>query len=105
MPIFLMISRHSAENCPMFNEKTRKLMNEYMDKIDGLAKKYGVKRLGSWTVPNEHLSFEVYEAPSFEVLTKLFMEPVCLPLGAFETAEIKAAFSFEEQAKLLPKSK
>jgi hypothetical protein len=71
----------------------------------GLAKKYGVKRLGSWTVPNEHLSFEVYEAPSLEALTKLFMEPVTLALGAFETCEVKAAFSFEETTKMLPKAK
>jgi hypothetical protein len=89
----------------MFNEKTRKVMMEVMDKIDGLMKKHGVKRLGSWTVPNEHLTFEVYEAPSIEALTKLFMEPVCFQLGSFETGEIKLAFSTEEQAKLFPKTK
>jgi hypothetical protein len=37
MPTFLMISRHSPENCPMFNEKTRKVMMECMDKIDGTS--------------------------------------------------------------------
>jgi len=100
-----MIGTHSPESCPMFNEKTMKVMMEFMDKIDGLAKKYGVKRLGSWTVPNEHLTFEVYDAPSLEVLAKLFMEPALLPLGAIMKCEIKLAFSIEEQAKLLPKTK
>lgn len=34
MPIFLMFERHSPENCPSFNEKTRKVMMECNDKID-----------------------------------------------------------------------
>jgi uncharacterized protein with GYD domain len=98
-----MIERHSPENCPMFNEKTRKIMMASNDKFDKLAKKYGVKMIGSWAVPNEHLGFDVFEAPSLEAVTKLMMEPALMALGAFETCEIKAAFSSEELTKMMPK--
>ena len=80
-------------------------MTECNDKFDGLAKKYGVKMIGSWAVPNEHLSFSVFEAPSLEAVTKLLIEPVFMASGSFETCEIKAAFSGEELTKMMPKIK
>ena len=79
-------------------------MMECNDKFDGLAKKYGVKMIGSWAVPNEHLGFNVFEAPSLEAVTKLMMEPVVMALGTFETTEIKAAFSSEELTKMMQKA-
>jgi len=100
-----MIERHSPESCPMFNEKTRKIMTEFNDKADALAKKYGVKELGSWVIPSEHLGFNVFEAPSIEAVMKLFMEPVAMALSSFITCELKAVFSSEEMAKMMPKAK
>jgi hypothetical protein len=105
MPTFLMIERHSPENCPMFNEKTRKVMMKCNEKFDGLAKKYRVKTIGSWAVPSEHLSFSVFEAPSLEAVTKLMMEPVVMELGTFETCEFKAAFNAEELTEMMPRIK
>ena len=105
MPIFLLISRHSPENCPMFNEKARKVNIEYMSKVDGLAKKHGLKNLGGWTVPNEHMSVGVIEAPSLEAFQKASMEPEVMALGAYETWEVKAAMSTEEAMKLLLRTK
>jgi uncharacterized protein with GYD domain len=105
MPVFLLFERHSPENCPMFNEKTRKIWIECNEKIEGLAKKYGVKLLGSWVVGNEHLGVDVCEAPSLDALTKLFIEPAMLALGSFNTVEIKFAFTSEEVAKMMQKAK
>ena len=103
MPIFIMFGRHHAENCPMFNEKTRKIMMEYAGKSDRLMKKHGIKELGSWTVIGEHLAVMVYEAPSSDVFTKFLMEPEWMPVNAFETVEVKLAISNEEVRKMLPK--
>ena len=64
MPVFLIIGRHHAENCPMYNEKTRKVAMEYFSKEGELLKKHGIKSLGSWTAYGEHLMVTVYEAPS-----------------------------------------
>ncbi len=101
MPIFLLISKHSPENCPMFNAKSRKVMMESMDKSEKLMRKHGVKLLGEWTVPNEHLDFGVYEAQSLEAFTKLGMEPEIMAMSEFLTYEIKVAMSSEEVEQML----
>jgi hypothetical protein len=105
MPIFLLISRHSPENCPMFNEKARKVYMEYFSKLDGLSKKHGIKNLGGWSVYTEHLSVYVCEAPSLDVFNKLGMEPEVLALSAYETYEVKLALSMEEAMKMLRQAK
>jgi hypothetical protein len=101
MPIFIMISRHSPENCPMFNAKARKAMMEYISKSDGLMKKHGIKEFGGWNVPTEHLTFGVFEAPSFDALMKFGMEPAVLALSEFETYELKMATSMKEAEQML----
>jgi len=105
MPIFLVISRHSPENCPMFNEKARKVYIEYLSKLDGLMKKHGIKNLGGCGVPTEHLSVGMAEAPSLEAFQKLGMEPEILAMSAYETAEVKVAMGMEESMKMLKQAK
>jgi hypothetical protein len=63
MPTFLMISKHSPENCPMNNEKAKKMSVEVAGKLGKLTKKHGIKNVGSWTVIPEHLVFMVFDAP------------------------------------------
>jgi len=101
MPTFLMISRHSPENCPLNNEKMKAMTLELPDKLGRLEKKHGVKRVGAWTVVPEHLLVWVYEAPSSEALQKFSMEPELLKWMAFNTSEIKLAMTLEESMKLL----
>jgi hypothetical protein len=101
MPIFLIISRHSPENCPMNNEKMKKITLELPAKLSGLEKKQGIKRVGVWTVIPEHLLVWVYEAPSSEALQKFSMEPEIAKWMAWNTSEIKLAMSLEESMKLL----
>ena len=101
VPIFLIISRHSPENCPMNNEKMKSLTLELPDKLGGLEKKHGIKRVGVWTVIPEHLLVWVYEAPTSEALQKFSMEPEMVKWMAWNTSEIKLAMSLEESIKLL----
>lgn len=101
MPTFLIISRHSPENCPMNNEKMRTLTLELPDKLVDLEKRHGIKRVGVWTVIPEHLLVWVYEAPSSEALQEFSMEPDMVKWMAWNTSEIKLAMSLEESIKLL----
>jgi len=105
MPIFLLISRHSPESCPMFNEKARKVYVEWLSKLDERHKKHGVKNLGSWGVHSEHLTVMVVEAPSLNAIQKLSMEPETLALSAYETTEVKLAMGMEEAMKMLKQAK
>ena len=101
MATFLIISRHSPENCPINNEQMKKLTLELPDKLIELEKKHGIERVGVWTVIQEHLLVWVYEAPSSEALQKFSMEPEMVKWMAWNTSEIKLAMSLEESNKLL----
>ena len=85
----------------MFNEKARKITLQLVDKMEELLKKHGVKMVGLWQVPIEHLVFEVYEAPSYEAFQKLGREPVIQAWNAYNTSEMKSAISIEEAIKML----
>jgi hypothetical protein len=101
MPTFLIVSRHSPENCPINNEKMKKLTLELPEKLGDLEKKHGIKRVGVWTVIPEHLTVWVYEAPSSDSLQKFSVEPDIVKWMAWNTSEIKLAMSLEESNKLL----
>jgi hypothetical protein len=101
MPTFLIISRHSPENCPINNEKMKKITLALPEKLGDLEKKHGIKRIGVWTVIPEHLTVWVYEAQSSENLQKFSMEPDMIKWMAWNTNEIKLAMSLEESIKLL----
>ena len=97
----MMSAKHSPENCPLNNEKAKKMYEEFMGNIDDLAKKYGVKILGSWTSMNEHLMVMVYEG-SYQALDKLTMEPAIIKMVAIQdTCEIKTVTTMEESMKVL----
>jgi hypothetical protein len=101
MPTFLIISRHSPENCPINNEKMKALTLELPGKLIGLEKKHGIKRIGAWTVIPEHLLVWVYEAPTSEALQNFSMEPEMVKWMAWNTSEIKLAMSLEDSMVLL----
>ena len=101
MVTFLMIARHTAADCPAHNEKSRKSMGEYMSKAPELLAKHGVKMVGGWNVHPEHLIVEVYEAPSFEAMQAVSMEPESMSMMNWQTIELKAAMTHEETWKML----
>lgn len=101
MPTQIVFMRFSPENDPMFNEKSRKALIEYMSKREALLKKHGVKSLGSWTVPGEHLTISVLEG-SLDAMNKLSMEPEYIALNAYSTIEMKVALEEEGDPRHLP---
>lgn len=103
MSLFLLIGKHSPENCSMFNEKARWIA--HFSKLDEILKKHGCKIIGGWSVPTEHLSVAVFEAPSFEAFQKCGMEPEVMALSAIETYEVKPALNMEEMGKMLKQAK
>jgi hypothetical protein len=89
----------------MFNEKARKVYMEYFSKLDGISKKHGIKMLGACTVYTEHLTVNIFEAPSLEAFQKCGMEPEVLAISAYETYEVKSALGMEEATKMLRQTK
>jgi hypothetical protein len=101
MPIQIFFNKWSPENDPMFNEKARKVSMELMSKRDGLLKKHGIRELGFWAIPTEHLVIIVDEAPSLDAFQKLLMEPEFIAMTAYCSIETKVAMSSAEAMKIL----
>ncbi|HVO37378.1 MAG TPA: DUF3303 family protein [Candidatus Acidoferrum sp.] len=98
------ISKHAPENCPAFSAKHRKSTLELFEKMDKLAKKHGVKVLGSWTDFPEHIVYMVVEG-SFDAMMKMQMEPLLMEWLSFNSMEVKALFKNEEVLEMLKKVK
>lgn len=101
MPTFLLIHRHSPENCWMFNKEARKVHLDLVEKLEGILKKYEIKMQGCWFLLSEHTMYEVYDAPSLEAFEKMAQEPEIVKWSAYNTVEIKLVDPFEEVMKIL----
>jgi hypothetical protein len=100
--LFMQISRHSPESCPMNNEKAMKASSNLNAKMDKLTKKHGVKIVGAWHDGANHRFVFLWDA-SFDALMKLSMEPEMMAWGAFHNNEVFPVMTLEETAKLFLK--
>jgi hypothetical protein len=97
--LFLQISKHAPESCPLNNEKAMKVSRALNASLDRLVKKHGVKMIGGWHDAGNHRFVIVYDA-SFEALMKLSVEPEMIAWGALHNSEICPVVTLEEAAKL-----
>ena len=104
MPVFMTISKHVPENCPMFSEKHRKSTVELMSKAENLMKKHKIKMLGTWTDFPQHTIYMVLEG-TFDAMQKLLMEPIMMGLLSWNTMELKPMLTNEEVVEMLKKAK
>ena len=101
MPTFLLISRHAPESCWMFNEKTRQITLDLINKLESILGKYGIKRLGAWLDLPEHTLYEVFDSPSLEAFQSMGMEPEIVQWSSFNKMEIKLVANVEDVRSLL----
>jgi hypothetical protein len=104
MPVFMCISKHAPENCPAFSPKHRKSTLDLLGSMESLAKKHGIKMLGSWTDFPEHITYMVMEG-SFEAMMKLQTEPLIMEWLSFNSMETKILFKNKEVLEMLKKVK
>jgi hypothetical protein len=52
-------------------------------------------------VSSEHLTIQVFEAPTFEAFQAYSMEPEVIKLSSVDTIEIKMAVTLEEAAQMM----
>ncbi|MGZ4890977.1 MAG: DUF3303 family protein [Halobacteriota archaeon] len=101
MTIFLVIGRHAPADCPMHNEKAAMILSEWGRKNPELMAKHGINLVGAWIVNQEHLAFQVYEAPSADAMQAYLADLAVLPMSFWQTIEVKQATTVEEHAQLL----
>jgi ferritin len=101
MLTLLAISRHTPGLCAFYNEKSANIYAEFMRKQKELEAKHGVKMVGGWNVSSEHLTVQVFEAPTFEAFQAYSMEPEVMKLSSVDTTEIKMAVTLEEAGQMM----
>lgn len=101
--LFLQISKHSPESCPIHHEKHKKATIDLMANMDKLQKKHGIKEVGSWHSMPNHLLVAVFDAPSLEATQKFMMEPVIVAWMAHNNSEIMPVTTAEEAVKMFLK--
>ena len=101
MATFLMISKHTPDKCPAYNETTKRAYAKLLANMKARQTKYGVKLIGAWTAHLEHQSYTIFDAPSLEAYQAFSMDPDILAINAGETIEVKMVTNMEEVAKML----
>src|SRR5512136_914630 len=103
--LFMMISKHAPEACPVFNSQTRAVFLNYFEKAESLAHKYGIKQVGMWVDHPGHTGYMVFEAPSFEAFMGFSMEPeVEATLGA-SSSRMFPVFTAQETYTMIKQGK
>jgi len=101
MPTFMLMSRHTPADCPVNNPEHLKVTVEGMSQMEALAKKHGVKIIGTWNAHPEHLVVQVVEAPNLESYMAMWMEPAMTAMLDYTTSEFKAVLTAPEIAQIL----
>jgi hypothetical protein len=100
--LFLQISKHAPESCPVNNEKSMKAWRALHAKWEQLIKKHGVKLIGGWHDTMNHRFVIVWDG-SFEKMMELSMEPEMMAFGAIHNNEFVPVTTLEESVKLFLK--
>lgn len=99
--LFLQISKHNPESCPLHNEAVKKATEDLMAKMDQLLKKHRIKMIGGWNAPDDHSVVVVYDVPSLEAIRNFSMEPEVMIWSGYHTTEMKMVMTFEEAMKTI----
>jgi hypothetical protein len=100
--LFMQISKHSPESCPLNSEKAMKASKNLAANLNTLTKKHGLKLAGAWHDGANHRFIMLWDG-SFDALMKLSMEPEMLTWGALHNNEVFPVMTFEESARLFLK--
>ena|SRR3990172_12681016 len=92
----MQIIKHSPESCPLGNPKNLNVMMVWLEKIESLSAKHGIKVLGVWTDRWGHTSWAVFEAPSMEAFAKFELEPENMARVTFNYVETRIVTSAKE---------
>jgi hypothetical protein len=99
------IVSHLPESCPLGNPKKLELMISWLENMDVLAAKHGIRVLGVWTDRWGHTSWAAYETPSMEAFAELELEPEFMARVTFNHIEKRTVTSAKETLVFFAKYK
>jgi hypothetical protein len=94
--LILQTMRHSPESCPLGNPKNLDVMIKWIENLENLTAKYGIKIVGVWTDRVGHMVSAVFEVPSMKEFTNFEMDLQNIPVITFNIIEKKVVISIKE---------
>jgi hypothetical protein len=99
--LYLQISKHSPESCPIHHDKHKKAAIDLMANMERLQKKHRIKEIGSWHSMPNHLLVSVFDAPSIEDAMGFAREPEVMAWMSHNDTQLMPVTTAEEAMKLL----
>ena len=96
MTLFVVISSHTPDQCPISNEKARKAFGADPAPMMALGQKLGVRPIIGPLISAEHRTFVVMEAPRVEAVREFLVQT---GLVQWNTNEIIHVVTQEESLK------
>jgi len=96
MTLFMVISSHAPDQCPISNEKARKAYGPDPGPMMALAQKLGVRPIVGPLISAEHKTYVVMEAPKVEAVREFIIKT---GLVQWNTNEIIHVIPQEEALK------
>jgi len=78
--IILQTMRHQPESCPLGNPKNLDIMIQWLENIEPLAAKYGIKVIGAWADRAGHTIYAIFETPTVKTFSKFEIDPQNIPI-------------------------
>jgi hypothetical protein len=102
--LVMQITKHTPDSCPVYEPKYRDITMQWMENIEGVAAKFGVKFMGSWTDHMAHTVYVLYDTPSMDNFMGMMMDPVASGPLAFCTGKVIPVFDHQQTLDMLKKS-
>lgn len=90
---FVLVARHSPEQCPAANGKIREIMKEAAKRTPEIARQLGVRVAGSYVLGPDHEVLAMLEADRIESVQEFALQTRMMQ---WNTVSIRAAWGMEE---------
>jgi hypothetical protein len=94
--LILQTMRHAPESCPLGNSKNLDIMIQWIENLENLTAKYGIKVVGAWTDRVGHMVYAIFDIPSMKEFTNFEMDLQNIPVITFSTIEKKVVISIQD---------
>jgi hypothetical protein len=97
--LYMVISTHGPDTCPMGNPEAAKKMRYAMEHMNDVTKKLNIKVNGNWVYTTAHIIYMLVDANNAHDISQMAME---LHMMEWNTVVINPVLPMAEVAKMVP---
>jgi|SRR3972149_7855655 len=97
--LYMVVSRHGPEICPMANPKAAEKMRYAIEHMNDVTKKLNIKVSGNWVDVPAHIIYMLVDANNAHDISQMVIE---LRIMEWNTVVINPVLPMAEVAKMVP---